>query len=65
MKKVVRVVNKSGLVHDTEIIVDGKKLPLSHLMNVDVRIRPDEFVTAVIELRVDELETLASVDIIK
>lgn len=65
MKKIVKVINRTGLAKDTQVIVDGKKLPLSHLMSVDIQIRPDKLTTAIIELRVDDLEALANVDINK
>lgn len=62
MDNPVRIVNKTGYPRDTEIIVNGKSLPLSHLMEVDIRIRPDEVVVATVELRVDDIEMLGTLD---
>jgi len=62
MHKIVQIVNKTGYPKDTEVIVDGKPLPLSHMMNVGVSITPDNIIARV-ELRVDELDTLAKVNL--
>lgn len=59
MGKVVKVINKTGSPADTQVIVDGKMLPLSHMLNVDVAVRPDGPVVARVSLLVDEVDTLA------
>lgn len=63
MDKIVRVENVTGNPLDTKVIVDGKALPLSHLMDVDIRIRPDEIVSVSVELKVDDLNILGKVDV--
>lgn len=60
MINVVRVLNSTGNPRDTEIIVGGEKLPLSHLMRVDISIRPDEVVVATVELMVDDIDMLSA-----
>lgn len=60
MNHTVTVTNKTGYPTDTEVIIDGKKLPLSHLMDVDINIRPDEIVVASVRLKVDNLEILGN-----
>jgi hypothetical protein len=55
----VKVTNATGLPKDTKISIDGVELEKSALADVDIRIRPDEFITATIELHVDELDVVA------
>lgn len=62
MKNKVTITNKTGNPDDTEIVVDGKKLPLSHMMSVDISIHPDNGqVLANVELIVDDLDILGEV----
>lgn len=55
----VRVVNKTGNPADTKIYIDGVELSKSLMASVDVRMRPDEVVTATVELFVDDVDVIA------
>lgn len=57
MKK-VEVINKTGNPKDTEIIINGNPLPLTPVMNIDIRMRPDDVVTVVVELAVDNVDVI-------
>ncbi len=63
MSGVVRITNSTGNPKDTKIIVDGKLLPLSHIMDVTIHISPEGQITAGVRLIVDDLDTLAQVNV--
>jgi hypothetical protein len=52
----VEIVNTSGIPKDTRVFIDGKELPAGSIQVVDIRIRPDEIVTATIDLKVDYMD---------
>ncbi len=51
----VSVVNKTGSPTDTEVRINGKLVPLTHLMSVKIVIHPDNGTTAILELRAEEI----------
>jgi len=55
----VRVVNKTGNPADTKIYIDDVELSKSRMASVDVRMRPDEIITATVELFVDDVDVIA------
>lgn len=55
----VKVVNTTGNPADTKIFIDGVELSKSRMASVDVRFRPDEIVTATVELFVDDVDVVA------
>ena len=55
----VKVINKTGNPADTKILIDGVELSKSRMASVDIRIRPDEMVTAQVELFVDDVDVVA------
>ena len=61
MKKQVRVINKTGMPQDTQVVIDGKKLPLSHLLKVDINITPDHYNTVDVRLIVDDIDVVADI----
>lgn len=56
--KKVRVINTTGIPVDTKIYIDGVELSKSYMASVNVRIRPDEIITATVELFVDDVDVV-------
>lgn len=55
----VQVINKTGNPADTKIIVDGVELSKAPMASVDIRMRPDEVVTATVELFVTDVDVVS------
>lgn len=55
----VKVVNTTGNPADTKIFIDGVELSKSRMASVDIRMRPDEMITATVELFVDDVDVIA------
>ena len=55
----VRVVNTTGIPKDTQIFIDDVELSKSAMASVDIRMRPDEIVTAAVELFVNDIDVIA------
>lgn len=55
----VKVVNTTGNPRDTQIFIDGVELSKSAMASVDIRMRPDEIVTATVELFVNDIDVIA------
>ena len=54
----VKILNKTGNPADTKIFIDDVELPQSNLMSVDISMRPDNIVTAEIELYVTDVDVI-------
>ena len=54
--KDVRILNNTGLPKDTKIYIGDALVPLSSVRSLDISYRPDEFSTAKVELKIDELD---------
>lgn len=55
----VKVVNKTGNPADTKIFIDDVELSKSRMASVDIRMRPDEVITATVELFVNDVDVIA------
>jgi len=56
MKPKVQIKCDSYNSNKVEVIIDGHKIPSSKILSLDVSFRPDEVVTAIVELLVDETD---------
>lgn len=54
----VKVVNKTGNPADTKIFIDDVELSKAPMASVDVRMRPDEVITATVELFVTDVDVI-------
>jgi hypothetical protein len=56
MREKIRILSTGRLIKDTEVWIGDKKIDTTNIIGIDIRMRPDEINSVLLELPVDEID---------